>query len=123
MLTLHQYGKGGYSATSGRIHQAILQGKEFKAGHMKAVKASKDTLPSSPGRLEGNALDMWHKDRPHIDYVVYSYATPIAWHFRYPGLWAVGGWMIPDTTYSHTTTRHQSLVRVALHTIGMTYDE
>lgn len=41
-------------------------------------------------------------------YVVYSYNTPIAW-------WdAATGWVIPDVKYSPTTSRHQSIVRLAV---------
>lgn len=46
------------------------------------------------------------------DYVIYSYATPIAWHTHY------GLWVVPDVKYSVTTTRHQSLVRDAIHGAG-----
>lgn len=35
-----------------------------------------------------------------LDYVVYSYATPIAWHTE-------DGWVIPDIKYSATTSHHQ----------------
>jgi hypothetical protein len=46
--------------------------------------------------------------RENIDYVVYSYATPIAWH-------TFGGqWFIPDAKYSVTTSRHQNIVRRAV---------
>jgi hypothetical protein len=120
MLTLHQYGKDGYNGTRGRIHQAILQGEEFKTGHMRAVKpymGSPATLPYSPGRLEGDVLAMWREDKPQVDYVIYSYATPIAWHT------SDGNWVVPCVKYSNTTTRHQSLVTTALHMFGMSYDE
>lgn len=41
-------------------------------------------------------------------YVVLSYDTPIAW-------WdATTGWVIPDVKYSPTTSRHQSIVRLAV---------
>lgn len=40
------------------------------------------------------------------DFVVYSYATPIAWHVG-------GAWIIPEVRYTVTTSRHQSLVRRA----------
>lgn len=40
------------------------------------------------------------------DYVIYSYATPIAWHLA-------GVWVIPHTKFSVTTARHQSYVRRA----------
>lgn len=41
------------------------------------------------------------------DYIVYSYATPIAWHLA-------GSWVMPHTKFSVTTTRHQSYVRRAI---------
>lgn len=40
------------------------------------------------------------------DFVVYSYATPIAWSIG-------GSWIVPEVRYSVTTTRHQNLVRRA----------
>ena len=41
-------------------------------------------------------------------YVVYSYATPIAWFA--PSF----GWVVPDVRYSQTTGRHQSRVRLGV---------
>jgi hypothetical protein len=35
-----------------------------------------------------------------LDYVIYSYATPIAWH-------ANGEWTFSSTRYSPTTSQHQ----------------
>lgn len=43
-----------------------------------------------------------------VDYVVWDYATPIAWHVA-----GQADWVIPDVRYSKTTTRHQNLMRVA----------
>jgi hypothetical protein len=42
-----------------------------------------------------------------VDYVVYSYSTPIAWH-------TPKGWVVPDVKYSRTTSRHQGVVRRAV---------
>lgn len=57
----------------------------------------------------GYLPDVWQKeftadnapDGPGVDYVVYSYSTPIAWH-------TVGkGWTVPTVSYSSTTaTKH-----------------
>jgi hypothetical protein len=41
-------------------------------------------------------------------YVIYSYATPIAW------LTDSGEWVVADATYSRTTARHQSFARALL---------
>lgn len=50
------------------------------------------------------------------DYVVYSYATPIAWHISYDTGSAVANprWVMPNEKYSLTTTRHQAIIRTAL---------
>ena len=45
-----------------------------------------------------------------IDYVVFSYNTPIAWHLR-----STDAWLVPTVKYSATTSTHQSVVRQALH--------
>jgi hypothetical protein len=58
------------------------------------------------GWLPKEWQDTFYDDDP--DYVVYSYETAIAWHGN-------RGWIVPDVKYSLTTTRHQSLVRSALH--------
>jgi len=36
----------------------------------------------------------------HVDYVVYSYNTPIVWHDKQDG------WIDPGHSYSHTTAQH-----------------
>ena len=46
----------------------------------------------------------------NADYVVYSYATPIAWHVS-------GSWVVPLEKFSVTTTRHQFYVREATNTL------
>lgn len=52
------------------------------------------------GRLAGTDLERFMVDRPTIDYVVYSYATPIAWH-------AADGWHRVAQKFSMTTSHHQ----------------
>jgi hypothetical protein len=66
------------------------------------------------GQLQGGALEAFNVNREMVDYVVFSYATPIAWHVNT----GVGGWWVmPETKYSITTTKHQGRVRTALHTV------
>jgi hypothetical protein len=62
------------------------------------------------GRLPAASLAAFGTDQAHrtIDYVVYSYATPIAWHT------AEDGWAVVTDKFSPTTTNHQHLVRMAL---------
>lgn len=63
--------------------------------------------------ISGHGLTRyWHEiliaGMPVIDYVVYSYKTPIAWHTT------DGDWIVVETRFSQTTTRHQSVVRRAV---------
>jgi hypothetical protein len=43
-----------------------------------------------------------------VDYIVWDYDTPIAWHEA-----GNPDWIIPPVKYSKTTTRHQNLMRTA----------
>ena len=52
------------------------------------------------GRLDGPDLDTFENDCRTIDYVVTSYATPIAWH-------SPDGWHVVEQKFSVTTSRHQ----------------
>ena len=47
-----------------------------------------------------------------IDYIVFSYGTPIAYLIKR------GEWVVPDAKYSVTTSKHQSTIRRALDLIG-----
>lgn len=61
------------------------------------------------GRLEDPHYS-WLKqavDQRQLEYVIYSYVTPIAWRSN-------GVWTMPDVSYSLTTTKQQSKVRVAI---------
>jgi hypothetical protein len=42
-----------------------------------------------------------------IDYIVYSYSTPIAWH-------GFDGWYVVEQKFSVTTSKHQNYVRRAI---------
>lgn len=57
------------------------------------------------------AAQLWLADQDKIDYVVYSYNTPIAWHVKSD---TVNEWIYPDVKYSPTTGRHQSKIRAVL---------
>lgn len=66
-----------------------------------------------PGYLRDKseaAAALWRADYDKIDYVVYSYWTPIAWHVS----GTVNEWIYPAVKYSPTTSAHQSKIRIAL---------
>jgi hypothetical protein len=52
-----------------------------------------------------------HIHLQQIDYIVWSYVTPIAWHHR------TEGWTIPSTHYSVTTSKHQSVARSIVNNV------
>lgn len=60
----------------------------------------------SAGRLRGHALRTFWADRDNMDYAVYSYGTPIAWHVKatdtVPAHWA----SVVDP-FSVTTSKHK----------------
>ena len=60
------------------------------------------------GRLPRDWQATFYSDKP--EYVVYSYATPVAWFGR-------NGWTVPDVKYSPSTGRQQSYVRAAMRSI------
>lgn len=69
-----------------------------------------DSLIRFTGRLSDDLVTRIRAQKPF--YVVYSYATPIAW--AYLNDRGVTTWEIPSIRYSQSTSRHQSLVRNSL---------
>lgn len=67
---------------------------------------------TSLGRLPSDWQRTLQARRGYVDYVIYSYATPIAWHD------VEAGWIVPEVSYSITTTIQQNQVRAALHEQG-----
>jgi hypothetical protein len=57
------------------------------------------------------AAQLWQADQSKIDYVVYSYNTPIAWQVTGT---TFSEWIYPDVRYSRTTSAHQSKIKTAL---------
>lgn len=91
-------------ATRKEAGELIKQHKPFRASAMRAHLTTSRTL--APGYLPAEWLQAYIRDRP--TYVVISYDTPIAW-------WSdERGWVIPNVFYSHTTSKHQTIVRRAV---------
>lgn len=113
VLKLRQYGKGGWKETPGRLYQAIVMGENFQTGQLRGWRFLSDPF-DGVGRLD----DKYRVSVAEADYVIYSYATPIAWHtpreVEEGGVHVGGWWVFPEESYSATTTRHQGIVRVAL---------
>ena len=90
------------------IARAIKGMEDFKtSGALKGV-ASPWWVDSGYMRDSDSAAMYSARDNIGIDYVIYSYATPIAYRTNN------GEWTIPDAKYSVTTSKHQSTIRYAL---------
>jgi hypothetical protein len=78
--------------------------EEFKCGH---VRASRDKIgPWDTGQMSEENSELILADRSAKDlYVVYSYATPIAWFAR-------GVWNVPDAGYSQTTKKQKTRLKL-----------
>lgn len=59
--------------------------------------------------VTGSLPNAFYEHFKDSDYVVFSYATPIAWYKQ-------SKWFIPALKYSTTTSKHQSFVQRALST-------
>jgi hypothetical protein len=59
------------------------------------------------GWLSDDERAVWERDSYDVDYVVVSYATPIAWHKT------DGTWHIVTQKFSPTTTKHQGNLYLA----------
>ena len=95
------------SSRSLAIRSAIANREEFTSSA--AIRGSRPISSRfiSTGRLPREYVNEIHGS-DGVDYVVWSYGTPIAWHDT------IKGWTVPAVKYSATTSRHQSIVRYAL---------
>ena len=80
------------------------------------LRGRKEMFPTS-GRLTGMEKEELENYRKAgmIDYVVYSYATPIAYRIREND--NRFQWVVIGQRFSVTTSKHQGRVRAALHTV------
>ena len=95
-------GGGGGGADGQEIILSAGPGGHFRTGGSMRGEAA----PYGAGTL-GRLPAEYHASACAADYVVYSYATPIAWH-------GPDGWVMPDESYSVTTSKQQGRIRTAL---------
>jgi hypothetical protein len=93
-------------------HRAIAQRQDFEThGSLSGHTADRQSY-FSKGILPRDRHAGLDAQAEQIDFIVYSYGTPIAWHL-------IGGeWIVPAVNYSATSGRHQSQVRYALSNLG-----
>jgi hypothetical protein len=85
----------------------IATRQEFKASALSGVDANTSGLQGAYGRLDPEEFARFKTDEIKIDYAVYSYGTPIAWHTS-------EGWYVVEQKFSVTTSKHQNYVRRAI---------
>ena len=86
--------------------QAVVEISNRSPFKSSALSAS-TRQPYGSGWLNHQELMQLEADHADIDYTVYSYATPIAWH-------TPRGWHVVAQRFSVTTSKHQSKVRQAV---------
>lgn len=94
---------------SATIARAIRQDEDFTTSGALWGEARPDAFIPTGRMLDSDAARLHTVESLMvIDYVVYSYGTPIA--YRY----GQGKWCMPDAKYSVTTSKHQGTIRYAL---------
>lgn len=89
---------------------AISESRDFEChGAVKGKAGDPNGVGYELGMLGGDMLDQFRRDvnAGTVDYVVYSYATPMAWHTPF-------GWEVNRNKYSVTTSRHQGAIGAAI---------
>ena len=90
-----------HGAGRAALNSALTAHKPFStSGALKATEVNGATRWDS-GRLYGVDLDKFGEDLTQIVYIVWSYATPIAWVTRDGEVYRVKG------RFSPTTSKHQ----------------
>lgn len=107
-------GKSGANAGWWVLRDAIADGSEFtnSNGSFRGERVENVTLPWGH-RLPTDAEKVFRSCGAEIDYVIYSYGTPIAWHTR-EFTNNTPAWWLPSARYSVTTSNHQGKAHVAI---------
>lgn len=105
-----------HTATKGRdaieaIARAFQQNEDFTtSGALKGIAAPPSAYIDSGRMHDSDARDLYKvREMFGIDYVVFSYGTPIAYRTA-----QYGKWVVPDAKYSVTTSKHQTTIRQAI---------
>lgn len=94
---------------------ANIKGRRYRLGEVRDYwVADRDNV----GMLPEHYWQQLVADSPQVDYIVWSYGTPVAWHVADPEADMANGyggfWEVPDVRYSVTTSKHQDKIRAAI---------
>lgn len=114
-LTIRCGSKQTYSEFVDLWKSVLSRRVDFRAATMKGV--SYTAPPAENVRRAGHRFatgwlpvvvrDHLLNDSDDVDYIVWSYDTPIAWH-------TTDGWTFVDYSFSSTTSKHQARLLMAL---------
>lgn len=116
MTTLQTSIHGAYN--NDKLAQAVARGEKFTAGGraygVPNVRGEGNPLYTASGQIRGEgALRAFNEScKAGIEYIIYSYSTPIAWK-------SGGVWYVVSEKFSPSTTKHQSMARGIIHNLGV----
>ncbi len=87
-----------YISNHSSAREFISTRREFNGSSMSGRKSPTGDV----GKLPREWRDVYYNVVNEIDYIVYSWRTPIAWHTR------EGLWYLPRVSYSTYSARHQA---------------
>lgn len=87
--------------------EAIRDRKDFRTGGAFYGEETGRLSQWNSGLLDGPDYDQFVIDMRFVDYVVWSYSTPIAWHWTNERS-GESGWHVVAQKFSSTTSKHQS---------------
>lgn len=88
----------------------IATRQQFQASALSGVNVNEQGLLGAFGRLDAEEFAKFKQEEASVDYIVYSYDTPIAWH-------SANGWYVVAQKFSVTTSKHTNQVRRAVSDI------
>ena len=97
-------------------YSALIAARQaFDAGHLYGYPVHPVTRDPKYGwHGYGNLPERFQVYLTGADYMIFSYATPVAWHV--PALYEGGSavWIMPAVTYSVSTGKHLGKIRPAI---------
>lgn len=116
MTTLQTSVHGAYG--NDKLAQTVARGEGFTAGGRAygqpnvRGEGNPDYVERGSLRSESARDTLAECRKAGIEYVIYSYSTPIAWK-------SGGVWYVVSEKFSPSTTKHQSMVRGIIHNLGV----
>jgi hypothetical protein len=110
-MTVHTIASGYKGAA--QAAQLIQDGEPFNNAGKSFTGVTRHYY--GPGRMCAESAELFnsHLRNRQVDYVMRSYATPVAYHLT------TGAWIVPTDTYSVTTAKHMSRVWAILRELGV----